>query len=257
MGALLVAIGAGCCGLLAIAPSSTQVLGAVTNRLARGAVRGRMRGRAPFAPARAGSQGVGHTPAINRPPCGRPVARRTVAAAGLARHADGVERRARRVRAPARARYSARRTWRRVRAVGRLTAQLQLAPSRYATGPERVAAMDASLDRMAAIPASCSPATTNRSRRLCLCDQRRHRESRRPMAPATRCSSAASAPAILPSAIRLRQGRVFERHYSLASPQPRSSSGRSRIDTGRALSHRRRLKRRLGMDDRGPASWTT
>src|SRR4051812_22317439 len=44
-----------------------------------------------------------------------------------------------------------------------LTAQLQLPPSRYANGPERVAAMDRILDRVAAIPGvTTSGATMNR-----------------------------------------------------------------------------------------------
>jgi predicted permease len=48
---------------------------------------------------------------------------------------------------------------------GMLTAQLQLPPSRYATGPERVAAMELIFDRVAAIPGvTHSGATMNRFR---------------------------------------------------------------------------------------------
>jgi predicted permease len=48
---------------------------------------------------------------------------------------------------------------------GLLTAQLQLPPSRYATGPERVAAMERIFDRLAALPGvTDSGATMNRFR---------------------------------------------------------------------------------------------
>lgn len=104
---------------------------------------------------------------------------------------------------------------------GVLTAQLQLPPSRYATGPERVAAMERIFDRMAAIPGvTQAGATMNRFTPgfAYVTNVDIENQPTPDGASHTVQFRRVSASYFALMRIRVREGRVFERADSLSSP---------------------------------------
>ena len=104
---------------------------------------------------------------------------------------------------------------------GVLTAQLQLPPSRYAAGPERVAAMERIFERMAAIPGvTHAGATMNRFTPgfSYVTNVDIENQPTPDGASHTVQFRRVSAGYFAMMRIRLREGRVFERADSLSSP---------------------------------------